>query len=215
VLRLRIPALLAALAASPLAACGLVSSSTPLFPGQASVQRFDFEHDTLHQAPDGFDAGPGQWTVVDSPTATSGTQVLVRGGENAAVLTVKDAAGVTSAAGEVAVRVFPGSSGAGLSCSGAGNGPGHFLKIEPGAARMALYRKTDDSMKVVDQTPAAVPKGEWARLGIRCEADRVVGYLDGKPVVRDRNAVGAFDLALYTDAGVTAQFDDLTYWAKK
>ena len=213
--RLRIPALLAALAAVPLAACSLASSGTPLFPGTASVQRFDFEHDTLHQAPDGFDAGPGQWTVVDSPTATSGTQVLVRGGEDSAVLTVKDAAGVTSAAGEVAVRVFLGSSGAGLSCIGAGNGPGHFLKIEPGAARMALYRKTDDSMKVVDQTPAAVPKGEWARLGIRCEADRVVGYLDGKPVVRDRNAAGAFDLALYTDAGVTAQFDDLTYWAKK
>jgi hypothetical protein len=33
--------------------------------------------------------------------------------------------------------------------------------------------------------------------------------------VRDRTAVGAFDLALYADAGVTAQFDDLTYWAKK
>ena len=212
---MRLPALLAVLAVSPLAACSVISSGTPLFPGKASVQRFDFEHDTLHQAPDGFGAALGQWAVADSPTAASGTQVLVRGGQNPATLTVKEAAGVTSAAGEVAVRVFLGSPGAGLSCSGAGNGAGHFLKIEPGAARMALYRKTDDSMKVVDQTPALVPKGEWARLGIRCEADRVVGYLDGKPVVRDRTTVGAFDLALYADAGVTAQFDDLTYWAKK
>jgi hypothetical protein len=153
--------------------------------------------------------------VVDSPTATSGTQVLVRGGDDSAVLAVKETAGVTSAAGEVAVRVLLGSSGAGLACGGSGNRPEHLLKIEPNAARMALYRKTDDSMKVVDQTPAPVLKGEWARLGIRCEADRVVGYLDGKPVVRDRAAAGAIDLALYADAGVTAQFDDLTYWAKK
>jgi hypothetical protein len=207
--------LLAALAAGPLAACSFVGANTPLFPGKATVQRFDFEHDTLHQAPDGFDARLGQWSVAESPTATSGTQVLVNGGDSPAVLVVKDAAGVTGAAGEVEVRVFLGSSGAGLSCSGSGNGPGHLLKIEPNAARMALYRKTDDSMKVVDETPAPIPKGEWARLGIRCEADRVVGYLDGKPLVRDRSVVGAIDLALYADAGVTAQFDDLTYWVKK
>jgi len=208
-------ALSAGLASLGIAGCAMLGTASPLFPTRASVQRFDFERDTLHQPPEGFDAHGGQWSVVDSPTATSGTQVLVRGDDSAGLLAVKEAEGVTAAGGEVQVRVFLGSSGAGLSCSSSKNGGGHVLKLEANATRVALYREADGSMKMVDEYPAPVPKGEWARIGIRCDSDRVIGYLDGKPVVRDRSTTSAFDLALYADAGVTAQFDDLSYWANK
>ncbi len=86
----------------------MVRAASPLFPSKASVQRFDFEHDTLHQPPDGFEARSGQWSVVDSPTATSGTQVLVRGGEGSGLLAVKEAERVTP----------PSTNGAGQAPSG-------------------------------------------------------------------------------------------------
>jgi hypothetical protein len=43
----------------------------------------------------------------------------------------------------------------------------------------------------------------------------VIGYLDGTPAVMNRGPMSAFDLALYADPGVTAQFDDLKYWAAR
>src|SRR5437773_1144069 len=81
--------------------------------------------------------------------------------------------------------------------------------------RDALYRKQGESLSIAGQTALPLPKGEWARLGIRCDTDRVIGYVDGKPLLRDRSSVGSFELALFADAGVTAQFDDLKCWAKK
>ena len=198
--------------------CALLSPMTPvptLFPEKASVEEFDFERDTLSQPPDGFETRHGRWSVADSPTSLSGTQVLVRGGEDAAVLAVKNSSEVRVAAGEVSVRVFLGSSGAGLGCAGGAGGDGYVVKLEPTAGRVALYRMTGDSLAVAAETPLPTPKGEWARLGIRCEANRVIGYVDGKPLLRDRSTVGSFGLALFADAGVTAQFDDLKYWARK
>jgi hypothetical protein len=203
------------LAALALGGCSMVRGGAPLFPTTANVQRFDFERDTLHQPPDGFNARHGEWSVADSSTATSGTQVLVRSGEGSGVLTVNDAQGLSAAGAEVAVRVFLGSSGAGIACGSAGDVAGHILKVEPDASRMALYVKTADTTKLVDAKPAALAKGEWARIGIRCDSDGATGYLDGKPMVHDRSPSAAFDLALYTDPGVTAQFDDLSYWARK
>jgi hypothetical protein len=196
-----------------LSACSRIASiagAPSLFANQGAVQKFDFEQDTLHELPDGFDAPLGRWAVADSPNAASGTQVLVRGGDNAAVLAVKEAGGASSASGEVAVRVFLGSSGAGFSCA-RGAEPGHLLKIEPSLGRIGLYRKSADAPTLVDQAKISVTKGEWVHLGIRCDKDRVIGYLDGKPIVRDRATVPGFDLALYADPGVTAQFDDLAY----
>ena len=198
--------------------CALLSPVTPvpmLFPEKASVEEFDFERDTLSQPPDGFESRHGRWSVADSPTSLSGTQVLVRGGEDAAVLAVKNSEQSRVTAGEVGVRVFLGSSGAGLGCAGAEGGDGYVVKLEPAAGRVVLYRKTGNSLAVAAETPLATPKGEWARLGIRCEANRVIGYVEGKPLLRDRSSVGSSSLALFTDAGVTAQFDDLKYWARK
>ena len=206
-----------AVAAAQLTSCATFSSITgaaTIFPTKATVQKFDFEHDVLNEPPDGFDTRLGRWAVADSPNAASGTQVLVRGGENAALLAVKEAEGARSAAGEVAVRVFLGTSGAGLSCDRPGE-PGHLLKVEPDSGRVGLYRKAEDSLQLVDEAKAKLIKGEWAHLGIRCEDDRVVGYLEGKPVVRDRASANALDLALYADPGVTAQFDDFSYWVTK
>jgi len=197
-----------------LGGCSVVRGGAPLFTGAGSVQRLDFERDTLHQPPEGFTSRHGEWSVADSSTATSGTQVLVRSGEGSGVLNVNDAQGVSTADADVQVRVFLGGSGAGLAC-GTADGGGHVVKIEPDAARVALYLRTADSAKLVDSKPAALVKGDWAHIGIRCDGDGATGYLDGKPVVHDRSASGTFDLALYTDPGVTAQFDDLSYWSRK
>lgn len=186
-----------------------------MFSGSGNVQRIDFEDGALHEPPEGFETRLGRWSVADSPTAASGTQVLVRGGDGAAVLVLKDASGVAAAAGEVAIRVFLGTSGAGIWCDADQGNAGYLLKLEPDAQRIALYRKSGDSMTAVDQATVSAPKGEWTRLGILCENDRVIGYLDGKPAVMNRGPMSAFDLALYADPGVTAQFDDFKYWAAR
>ncbi len=198
--------------------CGAVPSvgvAPALFAANVGVHRFDFEHDTLHEPPQGFEPRLGRWAVADSPTAFSGAQVLVGAGGDAGMLAVKDAEGVSSAAGEVAVRVFLGSSGAGLACDATSQAAAQILKLEPDERRIALYQKTGDSMKLVDQAPVIAPKGEWVRIGIRCESDRTVGYVDEKSVVNVGEGVGAFDVALVADAGVTAQFDDFAYWASR
>ena len=200
------------------ASCATLSPMTPapaLFPERAALVQIDFEQDTLSQPPDGFEPRSGNWTVADSPTSLSGTQVLVRGGDDAGVLAIKNSEEAHEAAGEVGVRVFLGSSGAGLGCDGRNGAPSYLLKLEPTAGRVALYEKSGDSLSMAAQTPLARPKGEWSRLGILCDAHQVVGYVDGKPLLRDRSNVGSFELALFTDPGVTAQFDDLKYWAKK
>lgn len=197
-------------------ACGVVSSLGPapsLFPAAAGVVRVDFEQDALSQPPHGFAANLGHWAVVDSPTAASGNQVVVCDGSGASSLAVQNAQAVHAAVGEVAVRIFLGAPGAGLACNGADDG--YFLKVEPAAARVGLYRRSGETLTLVGQAPLGTPKGEWARIGLRCEDDRVIGYVDGKPKISERAALSAFDLALWGDPGVTAQFDDLKYWSKK
>jgi hypothetical protein len=209
----------ASLALAAASSCASLVSSVegdpPLFSGSGNVQKVDFEDRALHEPPEGFETRLGRWSVADSPTAASGTQVLVRGGEGAAELVPKDAEGVASAGGEVAVRVFLGAPGAGIWCDADQGKAGYLLKLEPDARRIALYRKSADSMTTVDQAAVSAAKGEWTRLGLLCQNDRVIGYLDGKPTVRNRGPVPPFDLALYADPGVTAQFDDFKYWAAR
>jgi hypothetical protein len=193
----------------PLSCTGLpsVSGAPALFAAGDGVRRFDFEHDTLHEPPQGFEPRVGRWAVADSPTAFSGAQVLVGSGEDAGVLAVKEAQGV-------AVRVFLGSGG-GLSCDDTSEAVAQILKLEPRERRIALYRKTGDSVTLVDEAPVTAAKGEWVRVGIRCESHRTIGYVDDKSVVTMAEGVGTFDLVLIVDAGVTAQFDDLAYWTSK
>ena len=192
-----------------------IAAPPSLFPERASLVEFDFERDSLSQAPEGFEARSGRWAVVDSPTSLSGTQVLVRGGDDSGVIAVKDSEQARAGAGEVGVRVILGTSGAGLGCDDTKGGPSYVVKLEPTSGRVALYKKNGDSFAMAAETPLARAKGEWARLGISCDANQVVGYVEGKPLLRDRTSVGSFELALVADPGVTAQFDDLKYWAKK
>jgi len=218
VLERRMNALLSFLVIAVASSCAALSPMTPapaLFPDRTPLVQFDFEQDTLSQPPDGFETRSGHWSVADSPTSLSGTQVLVRGGDEAGVIAIKNSEEAHAAAGEVGVRVFLGASGAGLGCDASNGGPSYLLKLEPSAGRVALYEKSGDSLSMAAQTPLSRPKGEWARLGILCEAHQVIGYVDGKPLLHDRSNVGTFELALFTDAGVTAQFDDLKYWARK
>lgn len=200
------------------ASCALLSSlqgAPALFGDNVAVEKFDFEQDPLHKPPQGFEARAGQWSVADSPTAASGTQVVVSSGEAPARLVVKKAERAQEARVEVFVRVFLGTSGAGIACEGVDQGLAYILKLEPSTQRVVLYKRAADSISAVATAPAPIAKGEWARLGLRCESRRVIGYLDGKPVARDRASLGPIDLTLYSDADVTAQFDDVKYWARK
>ena len=198
--------------------CTLVSSlrgGPALFGGNVAVEALDFEQDPLHKPPEGFEPRGGRWSVADSPTAASGAQVVVESGDAAASLAVKKAEHSQAAAGEVAVRVLLGASGAGIGCEDENQGSGYVVKLEPSAQRIVLYRRAQDSMTPVATASAPIPKGEWVRLGIRCENKRVIGYLDGKPAVSDRASLGAVNLTLYSDPNVAAQFDDLKYWTRK
>jgi hypothetical protein len=211
-------AIAASLALVAVGSCAVVPSEvkTPLlFPAGDDVKKIDFEHGALNASPEGFETRLGRWSVADSPTAASGAQVLVRDGKSAGELILKDAEGVTAAGGEVAVRVFLGAPGAGIWCDADRGKAGYLLKLEPDARRIALYQTSADSMTAVGQVAVDVPKGEWSRLGLLCERDRVIGYVDGKPAVENRGSMPPFDLALYADPGVTAQFDDFEYWAAR
>ncbi len=185
----------------------------PQLPSEADLVKVDFENDSMAKPPEGFEAKAGNWNVVDSPNATSGTQVLVRDGDAAGTIVVKNAEAVRTAAGEVSVRLFVGSAGAGIACEGRDGGSGYALKVEPKG--VALYKTSGDALTAVARADNPALKGAWARIGLRCDSSGATAYVDGKPKLRDRSALGAFDLALSSDAGVTAQFDDLAYWARK
>jgi hypothetical protein len=208
---------LAVLVLGALPSCATLSTLAPppsLFPDPSAVEPFDFERDSLGQPPDGFEPH-GQWAVVDSPAAVSGNQVVVCGGQAASTLNLKSPEPARAGAAEVALRILVGPSGAGLACSGGENDDGIVLKAEPHASRVALYVRKSGALTVIDQTPVATPKGEWVQIGLRCEYAQAIGYVDGKPVLRSTSNVGAFNLALVSDAGVIAQFDDLRYWVRK
>lgn len=192
-----------------------ISTSPSLFSDPSSVEQFDFEQNAISQSPDGFEPRSGRWAVVDSPTAVSGTQVLVPTGDGNARLAVKSAEPVREAAAEVSVRVLVGSSGAGLSCAPPDGGSGDVLQVEPSTGRIALYRTTAAGRTMIGEHSLSTPKGEWIRLGLRCDASHVVAYVDGKPVLNDGSDLGAFEVALFVDSGVVAQFDDLRYRARK
>lgn len=186
----------------------------PLFPDRSAVDQLDFEQDALGRPPEGFEAAsPDEWRVADSPTAASGSQVVAHGGEAASSLGLKASEAARAAAAQVALRIFLGSSGAGVACDGAEGS--YVLKVEPHDSRVALYRGRRGSLTLIGQAPLATPKGEWVRIGLRCDGRQVVGYVNGKPVLRSKAGLAPFQIALVTDAGVTAQFDDLRYWAKK
>jgi hypothetical protein len=181
-----------------------------LFPPSRAVEEIDFEADSLNQLPTGLEpSSHGRWAVADSPTAVSGTQVVVRRGDAPSTLQVKEAIGSAAIGGEVSLRVLLGASGAGIAC-GTNHEGGYILKAEPAEGRVALYRGGNGGALLAAE-PAAVEKGKWLRLGILCETDRVIGYFDGKPVLERNEALERANLALYADPGVTAQFDDLRY----
>jgi len=206
------------LALGLLPSCATLSTLAPppsLFPDRSDVEQFDFERHSLGQPPEGFEAPRGHWAVVDSPTAASGNQVLVRGGQAASRLALKRSEPARAGAAEVALRILLGSSGAGLVCDGGEGGSSFLLKAENHASRVALYGGKNGTLTMVGQAPVANPKGEWLRIGLRCDDAQVIGYVGGKPILRSRSDLGAFNFALVSDAGVTAQFDDFEYWVRK
>jgi hypothetical protein len=208
---------LAVLALGLLPSCATLATLAPppsLFPERSEVERFDFEQDSLGQPPEGFEATQGQWAVADSPAAASGNQVLVRGGQTASRLALKRSESGRAGAAEVTLRILLGSSGAGLACDGGEGGSSFLLKVEDHASRVALYGGKNGTLAMVGQAPVANPKGEWLRIGLRCDDAQVIGYVGGKPILRSRSDLGAFNLALVSDAGLTVQFDDFKYWVR-
>lgn len=186
-----------------------------IFAGATNVERVDFEKNPLNRPPAGFEARSGDWSVVDSPTALSGEQVLVRRGDEPAALLVQGAERAEQVAGEVALRVLMGASGAGLACETGEEGSGYLLKLEPSVGRAVLLRVSGDDTTAVGSHAVEVAKDDWTRVGLLCQSDRVIGYLAGKPFARDSGLPGVVSFGLYADGGTTVQFDDLRYWAKK
>jgi hypothetical protein len=195
-----------------LAGCAWLAPTPPLFPPSQNVAQLDFEDAPLNEVPPGLKPlAPGRWAVADSPQAVSGSQVLVWRGDEPSFLSVGEAPRANRIGAEVAVRVLLGPAGGGIACEDGGKG-GVVLKAEPAKRRIALYRQEASGLVLLRAETAPIEKGKWVRLGLRCEPQRAIGYLDGKPVVRARvELAGGARLALYADPGVTAQFDDLRY----
>lgn len=211
---------LAVVAASGLAlgGCSLLTSLTSapaLFSGAQTVEQVDFEESAPGRVPPALDARPGDWAVADSPTARSGNQVLVRRGARVTDAVVKASEGAREVAGEVALRVLVGSSGAGIGCRGVDKGA-WIVQLDPAAEKVELCRRSADALSVVDSASASLAKGEWTSVGIACRRGEVIAYLKGKPVIRRSAPLGsAIELLLYADAGVVAQFDDLRYSVRR
>lgn len=188
--------------------CALLGSPGPPLPDGTKSSRIDFEATRLNELPEGLRPGIGRWAVANSPSAVSGTQLVVHRGDDDSGLTVEAASRRRRIGAEVSVRVLLGPSGAGLACEA--DGTRYVVKAEPEEARVGLYAGTE----LVETGPLASPKGEWVRLGIACGEDGVTGYVDGKSVVRSRRKLATVSLELFVDAGVTAHFDDLTFTAE-
>jgi hypothetical protein len=182
----------------------------PLFGARDPVERSDFEGDAINHAPQGFEVRSGEWVVVDSPTAASGYQVLVRRGKEAARLVVKGSRSEGGVRGEVAVRLLVGNPGAGIACEG-GGAESYMVRAEHETKRAALYRREGESLSLVAAEALPLDQNQWARLGIACGAGGVVAYLNGRPIARVAATLGRVALVLEADPEVVAQFDDLRY----
>lgn len=212
--RNRLVAASAILALSGTACLWPMTMPALFLPGQA-LEQIDFEGDAVSRSPGGFEASSDGWTVADSPTAASGSQVLVRSGATSSELRIAKAIGARSLGGEVSVRVFLGSAGAGFACR-VGKTESYLVLLEPEAPRVVLYRQAGETRTLLTSRSVGESKGRWARLGIRCEPSRVAAYIDGEPMAQTRTPSGAaIDLALYVEGGVVAQFDDLRYAARR
>lgn len=197
------PVVLSALVGS---GCATLLPVDPPLPTGVKVSGFDFEATVLNGLPPGLRPELGRWAVANSPSAVSGTQIVVHEGDDDSQLSVEAAAGARRVGAEVSVRVLLGPSGAGLACEA---GERYSVKAEPEASRIGLY----EGSTLLQEGSLAAQKGEWVRLGIVCDENGVIGFVDGKSVVRGRRKLAAVSLGLYADAGVTVQFDDLRFTA--
>lgn len=207
------PLLIGLAATALLCGCSSLTAlreSGPLFPGGGESESLDFENHPIGRPPAGFLGGGEEWLIVDSPTAASGEQVLVRAGGEASAIALEAGQGAKEVRVEAAVRVFVGSPGAGVACGGEGE-DGYLVRIEPEARRAALYDRQGEDLGLVGERPLEVGKGKWVRVGIRCGDGRVTGYVDGEPIASQRTAVAPSSLELHADAEVTAQFDDVRF----
>lgn len=208
--------LIACWIALPLAGCTALAAarvSGPLFSDASAGERLDFENQSLGRAPTGFASDAKQWAVADSPTAASGEHVLVHTGSEASAITVEAARGAKEVRAEAAVRVFVGKPGAGVGCDG-DEQSGYLLRLEPEAKRVALYDRSGDDFALVGERPVDTAKGSWVKLGIRCGRGQVVAYLDGQAMASRSTDELPSAIALHADAEVTAQFDDVRYFAR-
>ena len=159
---------------------------------------------------------PGQWIVVDDPTATgtarssnrAPTAPIIRfplaiyqpvTAKNVEVtLRFKPLAGRVDQAGGIALRV---------------TSPNDYYLVRANALEdnVRFYRIVKGRREQLATADVKVASGQWHTLGLKAENDRFTVTFDGKPLhsTNDRTFPGAGRIALWTKSDSVTRFDQI------
>jgi hypothetical protein len=204
-------AAIAACAIACAASAGLAQQRTTMI----AIEKMD-----VGGPPPGFEfartgqGGPGQWVVVNDPTATGGHAIEQSSADQtdnrfplaiysplsvkniAAVVRFKSVAGKIDRAAGVVVRLID---------------PNNYYVVRANALEdnVRFYRVVKGRREQIEGANLKVSANEWHTLGLKAEGDRFTVTFDGKQLftTSDRTFTEAGRFALWTKADSVTRFD--------
>ena len=204
-------AAIAACAIACAASAGLAQQRTTMI----AIEKMD-----VGGPPPGFEfartgqGGPGQWVVVNDPTATGGHAIEQSSADQtdnrfplaiytplsvkniAAVVLFKSVAGKVDQAAGVVVRLID---------------PNNYYVVRANALEdnVRFYRVVKGRREQIEGANLKVSANEWHTLGLKAEGDRFTVTFDGKQLftTSDRTFTEAGRFALWTKADSVTRFD--------
>ena len=204
-------AAIAACAIACAASAGLAQQGTTMI----AIEKMD-----VGGPPPGFEfartgqGGPGQWVVVNDPTATGGHAIEQSSADQtdnrfplaiysplsvkniAAVVRFKSVAGKIDRAAGVVVRLID---------------PNNYYVVRANALEdnVRFYRVVKGRREQIEGANLKVSANEWHTLGLKAEGDRFTVTFDGKQLftTSDRTFTEAGRFALWTKADSVTRFD--------
>lgn len=204
------------------AACALACARVPAF-AQTGANMIPIEKMTAGTAPAEFEfartgqGGPGQWIVVDDPTATAKRAIEQSSTDRTdyrfplaiylpvtaknveVVIRFKPVAGRVDQAGGVALRVSSANDY-------------YLVRANALEDNVRFYRIVKGRRQQLATADVKVASGEWHTLGLKAENDRFTVSFEGKQLysATDRTFAGSGRIALWTKSDSVTRFDQIS-----
>jgi hypothetical protein len=189
----------------------------------ASAETWSFEGDEIGMLPAGWEAaqtgeGPGSvWQVVADDSAPDGSRALAQMSSDGqrrmfSPCVVKDSSHLNPDL-SVSFKAVSGvvDQGGGLVWRYRDANNYYIARLNPLETNYRIYKVVDGQRSQVRSVQVDTPPGEWHRLRVVQQGNRIRGYLDGKQLldVTDDTFRDAGRIGLWTKADAVTFFDDL------